>query len=313
MDWVVTSINRQRLLQSAVGLAALTGIFLSIRVDNPFLISFTGALATATIILPFISPEGTELKSSPQRMLLMTIVLILALTVQAWIHLGRDQTLLVFSLTGILYGLIAGGMITGRTTLYLGTAISVGIVQRTTVFFSSTLPIGNDVLVHNQIVLDIIQSGDIFVMESKYLFAPLYHIYTASIQGILEANIQAVIYLGVTIPITIVGALLVFSVARDVVPYQYAGIAAIFFLASDGFIQMTVMPQPTAFGVLFGVLTFAYSLQYFQTGGLRSVGIALGFFLAAILTHQLSVLVIATGVTAIYIGFAIDEVFVDAS
>lgn len=309
---LLSDSERSILLYISAGLGGSIALILSFYSPNPYLVNFAVALFVATGLSIFITNSGDiRFVQFSHRNFLILVSLITLLTTIIWVDAGKNRTPTIFLIFGVLYGTIAVASIQGRTKLYLASGLFVGLLQRILAFYSSTLLLGNDVLYHNRQAKLLSDVGTLGIFENKYFYAPVYHTYVSMVQQFLGVDVRTAAFWAVTVLVTIVVTLICFSFVRKITSDQIACIASIFYLGSDGLIQMTTQPQPNTLSISFGVIIFSLSIRYFSLREFRVGALTIGFFIVLSITHQLSTFIVATGVTAIYLGYVLDGVIFD--
>jgi hypothetical protein len=203
---------------------------------------------------------------------------------------GFHRNRVVFLLTFGLY-LLTVILIWVRSTLVFGlTLICItGISSRMMAYFGSELYVGVDIYEHNRIVESIVQLGTLEpLLASKYYYAPIYHLLTASGDIILGVPVKTAGALTALIVVTVVPALIAFTLIRYFWSVQTALVGAFLYTASDHAIRWAVHTIPTSIGLVFfcllGFGLFRYDREHSKVFLVLSVGI----LVALTFTHQVS-------------------------
>jgi hypothetical protein len=185
----------------------------------------------------------------------------------------------------------------------LGVIAFTGVFHRTLIYYASALPMGSDALFHNRAATLIASSGSLApLVESKYWYAPVYHLLTASGVTALGVPARDAAFLLVTVVGTLVPALVVFQFLRRVWDESTGIVGSFLFIAADRVVFTTVHTTPTTLGVVLFSLLLLYAERYLEGDYLISLALFAAFVLGLIFTHQLSMFAAFIGITVYLVG-----------
>ena len=185
----------------------------------------------------------------------------------------------------------------------LGVIAFTGVFHRTLIYYASALPMGSDALFHNRAATLIASSGSLApLVESKYWYAPVYHLLTASGVTALGVPARDAAFLLVTVVGTLVPALVVFQFLRHVWDESTGIVGSFLFIAADRVVFTTVHTTPTTLGVVLFSLLLLYAERYVEGDHLISLALFAVFVLGLVFTHQLSMFAAFVGLTVYLAG-----------
>lgn len=183
-----------------------------------------------------------------------------------------------------------------ETSNLLVQIVLVSVSLRLAALFVTPGYIGVDIWSHAPVyVSGIAQAGDLSPLsESKYLMAPIYHIFGATATSLVtDTRLGIYLTLGVLIPIS---CLFVFSTANLIVSSRWALLATVLYAFSDQFIRWGLHIIPTSLGlVLFLATVYLVTLGFVKGLRWESVLLLAAYSLAIVFIHQVT--------TAIYLVF----------
>ena len=179
----------------------------------------------------------------------------------------------------------------------LGVIAFTGVFHRTLVYYASALPMGSDALFHNRAATLIASSGSLAPLaESKYWYAPVYHLFTASGVTALGVPARDAAFLLVTVVGTLVPALVVFQFLRRIWDEPTGIVGSFLFIAADRVVFTTVHTTPTTLGIVLFSLLLLYAERYVEGDYLISLALFAVFVLGLVFTHQLSMFAALVGI-----------------
>lgn len=179
----------------------------------------------------------------------------------------------------------------------LGVIAFTGVFHRTLVYYASAVQMGTDALFHNRAATLIASSGSLAPLaESKYWYAPVYHLLTAS--GVTAFGVPArdAAFLLVTVVGTLVPTLVVFHLLRRIWDVPTGVVGAFLFVAADRVVFTTIHTTPTTLGVALFSLLLLYAERYVEADYLISFALFAVFVVGLVFTHQLSMFAALVGI-----------------
>jgi len=308
-DFISSKTNILAYLFLAIGLIGLGGFFYY---RNPFALMFplAGFFGAAYFLIykrvyqKSISISFLDLSSRKVLLLICLYISLALLTFLTYHRSGFNRTLLVHLFTLSLYLISCVFIFSNISYKYsLSLIILTGFVHRILMYYSSPTYIGVDVHGHNQLVGAIIEEGSLLpsLLESKYYFAPFYHIYSAVGSIILSASVRHTMLL-VIFNLVLIPALFIFLIVRRLWDIKMGLIAGLFYIASDFVLSWSLNLGPTSLGVLLSVIVFFILFKYLDKKSIRYYFILLLFFVVLTYTHQVSTFITFIAITT-YLAF----------
>jgi len=307
-DLISQKTNLLSYLFLVIGLLGLGGYYIY---RNPYALTFplAGLIGTAYFLvykrIDKKSIQITFLNLSTRKVLLLTCIYIslASLTFLTYHQSGFNRTLLVHGLTLSLYLITCVFIFSDASYKYsLSLIILTGFIHRVLMYYSSPTYIGADVHLHNYLVGLIIEEGSLLppLFESKYYFAPFYHIYSAVGSILLSTSIRNVMLL-VIFNMVLIPATFMFLIVKKLWDIRMGLLAGLFFISSDFVLNWSMNLGPTSLGVIFSIIVFFLLFKYLDKKSMRYYFILLIFFITLTYTHQVSTFITFIAI-AIYVG-----------
>jgi len=307
-DLISRKTNVLAYLFLVIGLLGLGGF---VYYRNPYALTFplAGFLGAAYFLFYKRLDKKPSLKSfldlSSRKVLLLTCfyITLASLTFLTYHQSGFNRTLLVHGLTLSLYLITCIFIFSNVSYKYsLALIILTGFIHRVLMYYSSPTYIGVDVHGHNYLVGLIIEEGSLLppLFESKYYFAPFYHIYSAVGSILLSASIRNVMLL-VIFNMVLIPAIFMFLIVKKLWDVRMGLLAGLFFISSDFVLHWSMNLGTTSLGVLFSVIVFFILFKYLDKKSIRYYFILLIFFISLTYTHQVSIFITFIAITT-YVG-----------
>lgn len=308
--FVFSTLLRRRVLALLGFIGGLGGMLVALQIESPFasVMSIGLLAAAATGFYPTeFRPRSVAFPSVDVRAHLTFYILTAAVLALTYSGIrGRQPIVLI--LTGVLYTTTAAAALTSdRPQVALGMAVVTSLIHKGSIYWASSLFLGNDVFYHNRAALQIAELGTRDPLVGKYFFAPLYHLLVASGVLVPEVTVRVAAFFVITVPLAIVPCLLIYTILKPVMDAKFATLGGLLYSAMDGAIFFAVMPQATSLGLFFGlfILTLTY-LSYIYGDTYRPY-LASFLLICLFLTHQISSLIIATALSGLWIGKVLAE------
>jgi len=250
------------------------GLYFSTIIKNPFTVSYPLALVVGPLLFLLVRYRLREhysvrhIDNSMIKIGTITYSFLFVILLYTYYAAGFRRNTAVFLMIFGLYSLTVVLVWARSTPVYGLTLISVtGITSRMMGYYGSELYVGVDIYGHNRIVESIVQVNSMEpLLSSKYYYAPIYHLLTASGDLILGVPVKTASALTTLVVVTVVPAIVVFVLIRYLWNVQTALMGAFLYTASDHAIRWAVHTIPTSLGlVFFGLLVFAlfrYDREY---------------------------------------------------
>jgi len=312
------AVTKTRLLAPLFVIISLIGLSLGFLFENPYARLYPFSLLAGTLM--FILLRGSSMSNSitaPSIISLRTTLVVYLLTIAAAIQLyrsaGVERSSMVFVATVLLYLIpMLSIFINNSEKGSLGMIICSGIFQRATAFYSSSLSVGIDIFTHHRFASGIITEQTLSgIGQTKYFYAPLYHVLIGWSSLLLGMPLRNVTILVVSMAVTAIPALAIYLIGTRWHSKTIGLVAALLLTGSDFIIQWGVRPTPTSLGIVFFILVLLIIIDHadLATGAKKSdprklllCGL---FFISLNLTHQFSVFVSVVTLVAIFLGMAL--------
>ncbi|MFC4541950.1 hypothetical protein ACFO5R_08420 [Halosolutus amylolyticus] len=275
--------------------AGVVGVVVSLFVSNPFTRVMPPLMLLGTAVGYLLRNEELPRYSRVRdpRPILICYCVVMSGAIAAFAANGFERTLGVHGLLLALYLLVALSIVVlDSTRTNLGLVVLTGVIHRGLIYYASAVQIGMDALFHNRAADAIATSGSMAPLAtSKYWYAPVYHLLTASGVTVLGVDVRQAAFLLVTVTTTLLLVAVVYLFLEPVWGETVALVGGLLVVIADRTIFNAIHTTPTSIGVvLFGFLLL-YAERYLDTGRTRFLGL-FGLFLAGLVaTHQLSLFV----------------------
>lgn len=230
----------------------------------------------------------------------------MAATVLLYVSAGYQRTTVVhLALLGLLVLALATVVVTESNGLRLSVLAATGVVQRATVYYASSLQIGNDAVWHTRMAAEIATTGTLEPLAaagSKYWFMPLHHLLIAGVSSVAGVSERHAAFLAVTVPLVVVPVLTIYAVLAALGNRTVGVVAAWLYLVADRPIGQSIHLLPTSTGVVFAAVALVAMLGFLYRDSTPHLVV---FFLALTaqwFTHPISLFVTGVLVTAFVVG-----------
>ncbi|SNZ16911.1 hypothetical protein SAMN06269185_2811 [Natronoarchaeum philippinense] len=287
-------------------LAGIVGVALALVVSNPYTTVIPPLLAAGAGLgyaVRTASIETTIERLDP-RLVLAAYCLVAAGAIALYGANGYSRPIEVHALVLVLYLVtVLGAFALESPRLGFGLVVTTGVVHRGMVYYASAIQIGMDALYHNRVAEAIAAAESMAPLAtSKYWYAPVYHLLTASGAEAMGVSARHAAFVLVTVVSTVVVAGAVFLLLDRVWGPTVGLVGATVLLAADKVIFATIHTTPTTIGVALFALLLCCTEWYIETRS-RAVGALLFVALAGLVgTHQLSLFVAVVTLNAYLLG-----------
>lgn len=293
---------------------ALLGVFVALLllplqfyVSNVLVLSVPIVLGTASILYLAVRQYGHETATTPEdwhvgatgRDVFQLLVLfgLSGLVVTGWYTGGRAVPF--FALAAVVGLLLFAQIFFLRESVLspaaiLAQLIAFALVVRITGLAMTPSTIGVDSWVHvPEYARSIYETGNLAAMsDSKYFFAPLYHLFVAVATQILGSTLQSSLYatLGLVVPVSF---LLLYAAATYLLPVRWALFVAATYSVCDHFVRWGLHLIPTSVGLVFFILVFYGFARIYATGGSKEMyAFVVLVGSVTVFTHQISTFIL---------------------
>ncbi|MFC4357796.1 hypothetical protein ACFO0N_07525 [Halobium salinum] len=298
-------VETPRNLAALVFVVGAVGTVIATRVPNPYTLTLPALLVVGAVLAVAV---GNRTATLPRSAILSpelfgsVYMLTLTATVGAFVLSGYVRTFPVHLLTVGLYVLAGLSVLTlGSTRKQLGLVLLTGLFHRGTIYYASASQLGIDALLHNRWAAEIASTGTLAPLaaaETKYWYAPLYHVWTAGLTSALGISARDAAFIGVSAVVLLVPALVVYDLLGRAWSPEMGVIGSLLFVASDRPIALAAHTVTTSVGlVLFAVILYS-TVRYLDSDeGSYQMAFVIGLT-GLVLTHQLSLFITAVTVTS---------------
>lgn len=289
------------------------GLFFSTIVRNPYTTVYPLVLLLSPLLYMGVRSQGEiEPFETPERVLKVLVILyaiaFIAL-VAAYYNANFYRSSIVFHLTFGLYVLTAVLIwLRPAPSFSLPLLCITGLTNRLTAYYASALYVGNDYYIHYYWIEGIVNDGSLAPLTTdKYYYAPLYHIYTAIGDLLLDVPVSDAGALTTVVAVTIVPPVVIFVLIRRYWDQQVAIMGAFLYMVGDYAIYRGAYAVTTAFAlVLFCILLFTI-VQYQYTQRPKFMLLSLGCVGLISLSHQVTLFITAVFLCTYFGGRALYE------
>jgi len=294
-----------------IGLAGLIVPVLIIR--NPQSIVYPTVIVFSSLVLVIFKNKShnTRLLSVRLNPRVLSIIYFVVLTtsVISYVNQGYSRTLFIHFCILSLYMLsFLLTFSTSKSFFDLIHLFIAGIIHRTMIQFSSTLPFGGDPLFHLRVSRAISNHGDLSpLVGEKYYFAPFYHLNIAIDKILFDLPIRITGYIFIVTIMLTIPPVCIFVLLREYWSEQIGFIGAFLFITADYTLRWSVRLHVVSMGiVLFSLCVFCF-VRYFRVETPTHFGLLIGFYIVTTLTHQASSFIILVGVGLFSASFILYE------
>ena len=318
LPYYTKAVTKTKLLVPLFIVISLAGLYLGFLFENPYARVYPFSLLAGT--LTFIFLRGNPMQNSitapsiiPLRITLILYLFTVTAAIQLYRFAGVERSSIVFVATVLLYLIpMLSIFINNSKKASLGMIICTGIFQRATAFYSSSLYVGLDIFTHHRFVSGIITEQTLSgIGQTKYFYAPLYHVLVGWSSLLLDMPLRSVTILVVSMAVTAIPALAAYLIGTHWHSGTIGLVAALLLTGSDFIVQWGIRPTPTSLGIVFFVLVLLTTIEYTELADgakksdPRKLLLCGLFFISLNLTHQFSVFVSVVTLVAIFLGAAL--------
>lgn len=227
------------------------------------------------------------------KIIILTFIFGIVLTTTLFHLEGNWKTIAIILLNTGLYTITAIYIILSgeKATSLLLISIS-GIVTRVTGYYSTSIFVGVGVYSHNNAATQITDLGNITPLnESKYFFAPLYHIFNSISTEILRLDIIDAISLTIIPIIVIIPVLVIYSITAKFWNSNIALLASLIFIAADEPIRVAVSITTQTYSLAIYFILILILFNYMIRPTKRYVILTLLPIFILVLSHQITLFI----------------------
>jgi hypothetical protein len=309
------AVTKTRLLVPLFVIISLIGLSLGLLFENPYARLYPFSLLAGTLTFIFLRRNSMQNSITvpsiiPLRITLIVYLLTVTAAIQLYQSAGVERSPIVFVATVLLYLIpMLSIFINNSKKVSLGMIICSGVFQRATAFYSSSLYVGIDIFTHHRFVSGIIAEQTLSgIGQTKYFYAPLYHILIGWSSLLLNMPLRNVTILVVSVTVTAIPAVAAYLIGTHWHSRTIGLVAALLLTGSDFIVQWGIRPTPTSLGIVFFVLVLLTTIEYTELAAgakksdPRRLLLCGLFFISLNLTHQFSVFVSVIILIAIFLG-----------
>jgi hypothetical protein len=302
---IVERVNYFLFCLGLLGLAAPVFV-----IRNPQSILYPSALLLASTILIGARQLGLGRKGrtlslplDPRLTGIMYLVT-LTLSIMFYVEAGYQRNFTINSLILTMYVISFCHIFTTRkvsvTFLLL---VATGFAHRSMILFTSTLPYGADPQHHLRVAKAISNTGTLRpISDSKYFYAPFYHLNVGIDRLILDVPIRISGFLFVSLLLLVVPSLCIFMLLKDIWSVRVGIYGVLLFIPADYILRWSVRTHVVSVGIILFSLCVFVTYRYLQTKTARYLSLLVAFYFILISTHQMSSFVTFVGVSLIVIS-----------
>jgi len=312
-------ITSPRILVPLFLLVSLIGLALGFLFENIYAKLIPASLLAGTLlfILFHRNRQDVDLDETSDKLSMMILIsyfVAVGISIQIYLDAGFQRSIYVFAAITLLYVLSFLSIMSCQPCISLGVIISTGILQRATGYYASTLYSGVDIYSHVEFTSGIITAESLAgIGQTKYFYAPVYHLLTGWSSLLLDIPLRHVLFLVVSVSVTILPTLVVYLMGTRVLDRTTGLIAALFLMGSDFLVNWGIRPTPTSLGVIYSGFAVLATLNY--VGVDRRISrtdprklLILGLFLVILnFLHQFSLFVTVILLSSVLLGIALYE------
>jgi hypothetical protein len=297
-------VETPRKLAALVFVVGAVGTVVATRVPNPYTLTLPALLVVGAVLAVAVGDRTAYLPRdvtfSPALYGSVYMLAVVA-TVGLYVANGYVRTFEVHLATVVLYVLAGISLVTLRSTRQqLGLVLATALLHRGMTYYASASQIGIDALLHNRWAAEIAASGTLQPLAAsgtKYWYAPLYHVWNASLVEVLGLPVRDAAFVGVSAVVVLVPVLAIYDLLGRAWSPEVGVVGALLFAVSDRPIALAVHTMTTSVGLVLFVLILYSAIRYLDTdeGSYQMLFVLLvtGLFL----THQLSLFITTVALT----------------
>ncbi|MDS0280782.1 ArnT family glycosyltransferase [Haloarcula onubensis] len=269
-------------------ISGLVGIGVATTYTNSYTLVVPPALIVGVVIFRFSSGDRVINTNSyiQTRLLLSVIIIGFGLVIFLFINSQYQRTSEVHILIAGLYG-AAALLASMRPYIALYSGLSIGVLQRAMIYYSSATQFGLDTLFHQQMASRIAEVGStqpLQMAESKYFATPFYHLLGSISVQIGGTTIRNAGFVIATIVAVIIPVAIIFTICQNCWNLRAGALAAILFLLSDYAIYFAMRPRPLSLSFGFFSILLIGLYRYITTRDIRHYCVFVAAMLGSVLT-----------------------------
>jgi hypothetical protein len=228
----------------------------------------------------------------------------LTLSIMFYVEAGYQRNFTINSLMLAIYVISFCHIFTTRRVFVSFLLLfTTGFAHRCMIVFTSTLPYGNDPQGHLRIAKAISTTGTLRpISNSKYFYAPFYHLNVGIDRLILDVPIRISGFLFVSLLLLVVPSICIYMLLKDIWSRRVGIYAVLLFIPADYILRWSVRTHVVSVGIILFSLCVFVTYRYLQTKTARYLSLLVAFYFILISTHQMSSFVTFVGVSLIVIS-----------
>lgn len=289
-----------------IGLASLAAPVFVIR--NPQSIVYPTAVLGAGTILLALSRYSSS-NESPNivieirpKVLSLSYFLLFFASLIFYLQAGFERTTLVnVLLLGIYLVVFLRILSLSRPCRDLGLLLATGLLHRTMILFTSTLPYGADPQYHLRSAEKISARGSLTpLLNDKYYFAPFYHLNIATENLLLATPVRLSGFLFISVLLLIIPSLCIFVILRGRWGDHIAAVGSFVWVVGDYPLRWSVRTHVVSLGIILFSLVLFSVIRYFQKQSYIYFCFTVLFYVFLLLSHHASsfITLVGTGIFA---------------
>jgi hypothetical protein len=279
-------------------------------IRNPQSILYPSALLLASTILIGAKRLGLGRKVSTFTLALdprvtgVMYLVTLTLSIMFYVEAGYQRNFTINSLILAMYVISFFHIFTTRKVLVsFLLLLATGFAHRSMILFTSTLPYGSDPQNHLRAAKAISTTGTLNpISDSKYFYAPFYHLNVGIDRLILDVPIRISGFLFVSILLLVLPSLCIFFLLKNIWSERVGIYGVLLFIPADYILRWSVRTHVVSVGIILFSLCVFVTYRYLRTKTARYLSLLVTFYFILISTHQMSSFVTFVGVSLIVIS-----------
>jgi hypothetical protein len=291
-----------------LGLLGLAAPVFVIR--NPQSILYPSALLLASTIL--IGANRWELGRNVSTLTLpldprvtgVMYLVTLTLSIIFYVEAGYQRNFTINSLILAMYVISFWSVFTTRkVSVSFLMLLATGFAHRSMILFTSTLAYGADPQTHLRVAKAVSTKGTLRPLsDSKYIYAPFYHLNVGIDRLILDVPIRISGFLFVSLLLLVVPSLCIFILLKGIWSERVGIYGVLLFIPADYILRWSVRTHVVSVGIILFSLCVFLAYKYLQTNTARYLSLLVAFYFILTSSHQMSSFVTFVGVSLIVIS-----------